>query len=421
MGPSRGADIRALYARELRSALRERNIVVNSILLPIFLYPFILWLTYTGIAFVSGQTEGFTSRVMLRGSGAGARPVELELRRDRQIELHTVTDPAGEIREGTLDALVEVEPARQGSLAGDFHSQVTYDDSKDRSEVARLRVKSRLGDYRDRYLLAEAQKAGLSPAEFQGFWIDGRNLATSRQMGQFLLGLMLPLFLIIMLSAGSMHPAIDCTAGEREKSTWETLLTVATARSNVVIAKYLYVSTMASVAGILNLGAMLFSMKSIMQPLMGERIERFSFEIPLSSLPLIALVTVLLALFVAAAMMILASFARTFREGQSMVTPFYLLTLLPVMFLQIPGLEFTPTLAAIPVVNVTMVFREAIAGVYHWQLIGITMAVEIACIVLALRLAVAILRYEDFMLGNYGGGFGRFFKQRILRARAEAR
>jgi len=92
------------------------------------------------------------------------------------------------------------------------------------------------------------------------------------------------------------------------------------------------------------------------------------------------------------------------------------------MFLQIPGLEFTPALAAIPVVNVTMVFREAIAGIYHWRLIAITIAVEIACIALALRLAVSILRYEDFMLGNYGGNFGQFFKQRILgRGRAEAR
>jgi hypothetical protein len=47
-----------------------------------------------------------------------------------------------------------------------------------------------------------------------------------------------------------------------------------------------------------------------------------------------------------------------------MVSPFYLATFLPVMFLQSPGIEFTPVLALIPVVNVAMVFREAIAGIY---------------------------------------------------------
>src|SRR5262249_50799548 len=154
-------------------------------------------------------------------------------------------------------------------------------------------------------------------------------------------------------------------------STWETLMTTATSRTNIVVAKYLYVATMAAVAGLLNLAAMLFSMRSVLSPLMGDEADRMSFQIPLASVPIIALATVLLSLFVAAGMMILASFARTFKEGQSMVTPLYLLTVLPLMFLQIPGLELTPRLALIPVVNVTLLFRELIAGSYHWPLIGL--------------------------------------------------
>ena len=101
-----------------------------------------------------------------------------------------------------------------------------------------------------------------------------------------------------------------------------------------------------------------------------------------------------------------------------MVSPFYLATFLPVMFLQSPGIEFTPLLAAIPVVNVAMVFREAIAGIYHWPLIGLTLVVESLCIVLALTLATAILRYEDFLLGSYSGSFAKFVKQRLLRRHA---
>ena len=50
-------DIKVLYCREVRSALRDRTIVTNSILLPIFLYPVLMWLVYTGITFISGQNE----------------------------------------------------------------------------------------------------------------------------------------------------------------------------------------------------------------------------------------------------------------------------------------------------------------------------------------------------------------------------
>lgn len=417
---SNGTDIRLLYVRELRSALRERNIVINSILLPIFLYPVMLYLMYTGISFVGGQTQGFRSRVMLKDLPVEHPLLKKELEKNPQIELKTSRNPGADIRDGNLDLGVEFLPGdpRDPTSMQSFRVKLTYDDSKDRSSVARRRMTGILGRYRDLFLETEAGKLGISAAQLQQFWIEDRNVATGRQMGQFLLGLLLPLFLVIMLSIGCMHPAIDSTAGEREKSTWETLMTSATPRRNIIIAKYLYVATMASVAGILNVSAMMLTMKSILAPLLGRESEAMTFTIPLNSVPLILLVTVLLAMFIAAGMMILASFARTFKEGQSMVSPFYLATFLPVMFLQSPAIEFTPVLAAIPVINVAMVFREAIAGVYHWPLIGLTLVVETICIVLALALATAILRYEDFILGSYSGSFAKFVKQRLLRRNA---
>jgi sodium transport system permease protein len=413
-------DIRNLYMRELRSALRERNIVVNSILLPIFLYPVLLYLLYTGISFVGGQTEGFRSRVALRNFPIEHPLLKKEIEQNKQIELISSNDPDAGIRGGNLDLEVDFLPpdSKSPSLHGNFRAKLTYDDSKERSSAARRRMMGILERYRDFFLNTEAAKLGLSPAQLQQFWVENRNLATSRQMGQFLLGLLLPLFLVIMLSVGCMHPAIDSTAGEREKSTWETLMTVATPRKNIIIAKYLYVSTMAAVSGILNVAAMMLTMKSILAPLLGKEGESFTYTIPFASVPLILLVTILLAMFVAAGMMIMASFARTFKEGQSMVSPFYFAVLLPVFFLQVPGIAFTPALALIPIVNVAMVFREAIAGVYHWPLIGLTLVIEFICIAAALALATAILRYEDFLLGSYSGSMAKFIKQRLLHRNA---
>src|SRR5690606_3797657 len=98
-------------------------------------------------------------------------------------------------------------------------------------------------------------------------------------------------------------------------------------------------------------------------------------------------------------MLILASFARTFKEGQSLVGPFYIAVFLPLLFLQAPDLELTPALALVPVVNVALMFREACAGIYQWDLIGITIAVEILSIAAALAVAVRILAHEDVVAG----------------------
>src|SRR5205814_6942805 len=105
-----------------------------------------------------------------------------------------------------------------------------------------------------------------SRGQFQDFWIDDENVSKNRETGEFIVVLM-PIFFIIMLAVGGMHPAIDATAGERENSTWETLMTTATARTNVLVAKYLYVATMAFTAAFLNLFAMMLSMATVLAPL----------------------------------------------------------------------------------------------------------------------------------------------------------
>src|SRR5213593_1846514 len=150
----RYSDISLLYRHEMRSALRERSIIVNSILLPIFLYPLLLWLVYTGITFVAGQTEGFSSRVTLKGITEDNRLLKIELEREKQIEIKKSGDPATDIRNGSLDALFEVLPPPPGTpeLPGNLRARVTYDNSKDRSRIAKDRLSERLSRYRDRFL-----------------------------------------------------------------------------------------------------------------------------------------------------------------------------------------------------------------------------------------------------------------------------
>jgi len=406
-------DIRVLYNRELRSALRDRTIVTNSILLPIFLYPLMMWLVYTGITFVSGQNEELRSRVMLQNVPAAHPNLRKEFESDKSMVVATSKDPAADIKSGTLDALVDFLPPKSTlPIDNNFSAKITFDESRDQSNRAKGRIDQKLARYRDSYLSQEAARLGLTREQFQDFWIDDENISKNRETGEFI-GVLMPIFFIIMLAVGGMHPAIDATAGERENSTWETVMSSATSRENVLIAKYLYVATMSFTAAFLNLFAMILSMGTILAPLLRGGDARWR-DIPLESVPVILAGAILLALFVAAGMMILASFARNYKEGQSMVAPFYVALIMPIMFLQTPGIEFTHRLALIPVANVTMMIREAIQGIYHWRMIGITLVVEATCVVIALRVARLILQHEDFVMGSYTGSFGKFAKERLL-------
>ncbi|MBN1425944.1 ABC transporter permease [Candidatus Fermentibacteria bacterium] len=403
-----------LYAREMRAALRERSIVINSIVIPIVLYPFMMWAMFSGIMFVRGQTEGQLSRVMVVGLPAGheALAESLEARKVMLIAPSDTTGAAAGIHGGSLDALVEFSPLEAEGTQGTFRVRLTSTASRERSEEARSRVTVVLERYRDDWLQIQARDAGIGEEEWTGFRVRLKNRASGKEMGAFLLGLMLPLFFLIMTAVGCYHPAVDATAGERERSTWETTMSLGVSRASIVTAKYLSVASFGTMAGLLNLAAMTLTMGAIVKPLLAGSAEEIHFGLPLAGLPVMAVGAVVLAGFIAAVMMLFASFARTFKEGQAMITPFYLLMMVPAILLQQQGLTFSTTLALVPVANVVMMIREAVAGVFHWPQIAITIAVGLAMVAISLRLAVFVLRFEDVIVGSYGGSLTTLLKER---------
>ena len=406
-----------LYLRELRSALRERTIVVNSILMPIFLYPVMLWVMFTGLTFVQGLSEGFTSRVALFGAPPAAHAELVDsLTRGKGFELvdlASIDAAERQLAQGELDAVISFVSEDSDPASNPFGVTVRYDRATDRSRSALSRIESAVDEYRAQWLERQADDLDIAEAERTVFEIREQNVSSERELGAMLLGQMISLFLVIMVALGCFIPSVDTTAGERERSTWETLMTVAASRSSVITAKYLYVATLGILAGLLNVTALMVSIGAIIRPLLGEGDGALSFAIPLAAIPVMAAGAISLALFFAAAMMILASFARSFKDGQAMVQPVYWLVFLPLLLGQQSGVTLSPTVALIPVANVAMMIRDAINGVFIWPLIGLTLAVTLASVVLCLALARVILRFEDYLLGSYDGSFWRFVRERL--------
>jgi sodium transport system permease protein len=406
-----------LYRREMRAAFRERTIVLNSILLPVFLYPFLLWAAMTGLMFVMGQTEGFVSRIAVEAWPKEHPGLRNRLERDTHFLLaNSATNAVAQLKTGSLDALLELVPAQgeAAALPGNFVARVTFNKAKERSAEARARLTEAIDEYRAGYLKRTARARGIDAATWQGFTLSSVNEASKREMGTFILGLVAPLIFVVMVAVGCFYPAVDALAGERERNTWETLISTSASRLSVVTAKYLCVASLGGLAGLLNLTAVMLTMRPIFGPLLEKAGKVIECTIPLAALPVAALVAVLLAAFIAAGMMIFAVFARTFKEGQAMITPFYMLILVPVVFLQAPGIKFTPALACAPIINLTMMVREALAGRFPWLEMGISVVVSLALVGLALKVAAYILEFEDVLVGSYAGSFGRFFKQRML-------
>ncbi len=417
-------DIWILYANEIRSALRERSIVVNSILMPIFLYPVLLWVMFSAMTFIQGLTEGFTSRIALVGEVAPGHEDlldSLQARENVELIRDLPEDSAvSRVQAGDLDAVLAFRPPEgEGrALPSNFLVDIRYDSSEARSRNAVSRIRDEVDGYRAAWVDREAAALGMTPSDQSLFSVADENVSTEEDLGALILSMMIPLFLAIMVALGCFFPAVDTTAGERERSTWETLMTTAASRQSVVTAKYLYVATMGVTAGILNVIAIFVSIGAVMAPLMGQT-EGISFRLPLLAIPVMMVGAIALALMLSAGMMILASFARTFKDGQAMVQPVYFAAIvIPLLLGQQTDRTLTAGIAAVPVANVAMMIRDAINGIFLWPYIFQSLAVDLIVVILCLSVARFILRFEDFLMGSFDGSFWRFARDRMAPRRS---
>ena len=96
-----------------------------------------------------------------------------------------------------------------------------------------------------------------------------------------------------------------------------------------------------------------------------------------------------------------------------MIMPFYLLLIMPAVFMQDPEMQFTTKLAVIPVANIIMVIRESITGAFHPTQVAVALGSMTVFVALAIALAQWVMSNEEVLVGSHEGGFGKFLKHRF--------
>lgn len=395
--------ILVLTRRELKSAFRESSVVLYSVLLPLLLYPFLLWLMVTAMTFIEGQEEKRVYRVGYQADMERGRHADFlsRLRMDDRVELEALEGELPSKLIGHHVLLFEKEEDGEKVLG------VNYVGDRPESTQAHRHLKELEREFNDTERKKWLESQGYMAESARPFLLTGQSTAASGDVGGYLLGALLPIGLLVMIALGGAYPAIDTTAGERERGTWETLQSCAPSLSTVLVSKYLFVSLVCCLSGVLNLFAMLVSIRSIVAPLLREN-ESITFTVGPQTLVVLLAGVVGVSFFVAAALMLCSIFARTFREGQALTTPMFMVIALPVLPLSDPSLQLNTKLAFVPLVNLALVWRQALQGEFHLVYILQTLGVLTAMVSLALWVGSRLLRNEALMTGGLEMDWKRF-------------
>ena len=217
---------------------------------------------------------------------------------------------------------------------------------------------------------------------------------------------LVPLVLVLMTIAGAVYPAIDLTAGERERGTLEAVIVSPTSRSILLLAKYVAVVTVALLTAIANLTAMSIT-------LWASGLGRLVFGgggLSLLTMFQILCLLVLFAMFFSAILLSITSFAKSFKEAQAYLIPVMLVSLAPGVLSLLPQVRLTNVLAAVPLANIVLLSRDVLVGAAGRE----TSVIVIVCTVVYAIAAIAVasrLFGSDASLQGSQGSWKDFFRR----------
>ncbi|WP_166822327.1 ABC transporter permease subunit/CPBP intramembrane protease [Thalassoroseus pseudoceratinae] len=403
---------RELISKELRETLRDRRTIITLLAMPILLYP-MLGLGFRFLAVQEFQQAHPEIRLALATEQEAVWLHDALKLGERLLDAQS---DRGQENEPDVNFLM-VEDAAKGSLRdsvasgqADLGVRVSLEeDDQDRTAEVTVIQKSNSQFSRDAAAFVESRLQAYElatvsrqikrldrnferPVQQSTEWIVGKE-STSAILG------LLPLVLLLMTVTGGVYPAIDLTAGERERDTMETLMAMPIPKFRILIAKFTAVLTVTLMTGLMNLIAMtatVFAL-SLETTLFGEQ------GLTLALAGQLFWVLFVFAVFYSSVLLVLTSSAKSFKEAQAYLIPLLLVSLTPGLIIFLPGWELNQTTSIVPVINMLLLARGLFEGTASLLPAAIATISTLLYSIAALALAARVFGADAVAVGSRGG------------------
>jgi sodium transport system permease protein len=395
-------NVGVVYRKELTDSLRDRRTVLSMIAVPILLMPMLT----IGLGVVSmllfGRAMLEIPTVMVLG-GQDSPAVLAALHALPEIRIVPARpDYAQEISEKQIRAAVEIPRDFDAAVARGDAVTVRIDmyQGELKSGFGADRVQKFFTDYRDAVVRQRLQSRQLPARLAAPFVIEQKNVVAPEKVGGELIGGLVPYFIILLCLTGAMYPAIDLTAGEKERGTIETILCSPVSRVHLVLGKFLMVLTASlftALLAILSMGMTFVAGKKILERLSPLNATGLALSISLKAVIWVFVMIVPLAVLFSGALLAIALFAKSYKEAQSYLSPLTVFVILPAIVSILPGVDLNAGLSLIPVLNTSLVSKEIVAGSYPWNYMALIFGSSCLYAAGALAVAIHLFQREDVL------------------------
>jgi sodium transport system permease protein len=387
--------IRIIFSKEVKDNLRDRRTLVGALAYPL-IGPILLALVYILVGHTS-STQAEKS-LPLPVVGAENAPALVQFLEQNGAEIKPPpAEPEAAVRAGDHDVVLII-PSNYGKDLGAGRPapvQLVMDDSRGSSQPTIRRARNMLASYSRQIGSLRLLARGVHPSVTSALAIEEVNVATPQSQAASFLN-MLPYFIVFSLFVGGMYLAIDTTVGERERGSLEPLLINPAARSELILGK---------------LGATLvFTVIAIVETLLGFYImlnvlptEALGVKISLSfgTLGIIFMISIPMMLLASSLQMIVATYARGFREALNSLSFMMIIPALPGLFLVFIPVKDKLWMMLIPIFGQQLLINHALRGeALDWIYSSASAAVTLAVGALLTCMAIRMYEGERILFGR---------------------
>jgi sodium transport system permease protein len=392
--------VSSIARKEIRDILRDRRTLFMAIVFPLILYPLLI----IGIIQAALVQEGRKGRatVTIAVSGADFAPnIAANFDKEEGVEVVPFEDKEMLFgNEKAVAAVIFTEEFREALARGGTARVPLFYESADPQSVEAMQRAVKVLEGTSSFIVKQRLERRDLPDGFnEPIAIDRKDLATARQRGASHISQILAFLLVVLCLTGALYPALDAVAGEKERGTLETLLSIPASRLEVLAGKYLAVFGMsvASVASnFVSLAGTMFLVNLLLksQSIAGEPTD---YSVPLTSIFLFVPALLPLAAFFSAITLGVASFARSTREGQYYLGPLYAVVLPLTALALAPGIRLTWFTSVAPVLSTALFLKEGILRTLEIGPALVSLATTILYAALALKWAAAVFSREEVL------------------------
>jgi sodium transport system permease protein len=356
--------ILVIFRKELMDTLRDRRTLISMVAIPLLLFPLLLGISAKVMRSQLEKAQDKVLRVAVQTSGNAGGFVTL-LKNDPKVSVteNLSADSAQAlVAVDSLDAFVLFAPDFDRQVASLHPGVVTlYFKAPELRSIEKQRISVLFTRYEQSLRADRFKKLNIDESITRTMQIDERNLASAREKIAEVLGAFLPYLFIIFCFLGSLYPAIDLGAGEKERGTLETLLTSPANRMEILVGKFGVVALTGIATACIAMVGLYVSVLQIKE-IPPELLRSILDILQLRSIVLLLSLLLPLTIFFSAALLSLSFFAKSFKEAESTITPLMIVIIVPVFIGLMPGMALDAVTALIPILNVSLATKAIIAG-----------------------------------------------------------